>query len=556
MISTPRKIRCAIYTRKSSEEGLEQSFNSLNAQLDACEAYVLSQRHEGWLSLASKYDDGGFSGGNMDRPGLKKLLEDIAAGKIDTVVVYKVDRLTRALSDFAKMVETFDKYGVSLVSVTQQFNTTTSMGRLTLNVLLSFAQFEREITGERIRDKVASSKRKGMWMGGAVPLGYDWKNRQLLVNKAEAEKVREIFQQYLRLGSVFALHKYLVQTDIRGKRRTDPTGHQYGGAILSCGTLYHQLSNPLYMGKIAHNGMLYPGLHEPIVDEQTWEKTASRLKENRVNRHKSKNSPSGRMLMGLLFDQDGNRFTPTHASKKGRRYCYYISQLATAGKRSTSSQRLPAGELERVVISRLRELLTNQLELAGLFPSLTIREMRLLIAAALYREEQLADAPSLETIRIVRKLLCRVIIRDSEAQIELNRDVLRCELLGGAPMSRTYDDETEHIRLTCPFIIARRGQQVRIIISAGSFAQPRPVPSLLKAIAQSRDWADQIVSGKMRTVDDIVKYSGLTRQYIRRIIRCAALSPHSIDGTIHGDHPVDLTVVGLTSKIPLDWAEQ
>ena len=304
-MSQPRStIRCAVYTRKSSEEGLEQSFNSLHAQREACEAYVLSQRHEGWQLLATKYDDGGFSGGNMERPGLKKLLDDIASKKIDTVVVYKVDRLTRALSDFARIVETFDKQGVSFVSVTQQFNTTTSMGRLTLNVLLSFAQFEREVTGERIRDKVAASKKKGMWMGGAVPLGYDLGDRSLMVNEPEARQVREIFDHYIRLGSVFDLYEHLKGTSIRSKARVGPTGRVAGGAVLSRGTLPVMCrSNPLCNGKIAHKGVIHSGMHAAIISDDVWQKTADLLKRNRVRRTKSKNQSSDRLLLGILFDQ-------------------------------------------------------------------------------------------------------------------------------------------------------------------------------------------------------------------------------------------------------------
>jgi DNA invertase Pin-like site-specific DNA recombinase len=294
------KGRCAIYTRKSSEEGLEQSFNSLHAQREACEAYILSQRHEGWQVLPTGYDDGGFSGGNMERPGLKKLLVDISAGKVDTVVVYKVDRLTRSLSDFARIVESFDKQGVTFVSVTQQFNTTSSMGRLTLNVLLSFAQFEREVTGERIRDKVAASKMKGMWMGGPVPLGYDLGDRRLLVNPIEADTVRMIFARYLALKSVTDLQVELEKSAVRTKRRITSTGREVGGFVLGRGTLYHLLSNPLYIGKIAHKGKLYDGMHEATVDQTTWDRTRQLLRENGVVRRRSKNLSSGRMLHGKL----------------------------------------------------------------------------------------------------------------------------------------------------------------------------------------------------------------------------------------------------------------
>jgi DNA invertase Pin-like site-specific DNA recombinase len=261
-----RSIRCAIYTRKSSDEGLDQSFNSLDAQREACQAYVLSQALEGWSALEARYDDGGYSGGTMERPGLKRLMADIKARKIDTVVVYKVDRLTRSLADFAKMVEAFDARGVSFVSVTQQFNTTSSMGRLTLNVLLSFAQFEREVTGERIRDKISASKRKGMWMGGMVPLGYDIKDRQLIVNEDEAEQVREIFRLYLELGCVKKLKAHLDRSGARTKIRISQSGRSYGGAAYSRGGLYKILQNRIYVGEIQHRGQAYPGLHAPIVD--------------------------------------------------------------------------------------------------------------------------------------------------------------------------------------------------------------------------------------------------------------------------------------------------
>lgn len=273
-------VRCAIYTRKSSEEGLEQSFNSLDAQREACQAYIQSQRHEGWKVLPTRYDDGGYSGGNMERPALKKLLEDIAAKQIDTVVVYKVDRLTRSLADFAKIVEQFDRQGVSFVSVTQQFNTTTSMGRLTLNVLLSFAQFEREVTGERIRDKVAASKRKGMWMGGVVPLGYDIVNRRLEINPTEADTIRQIYRSYLDLGCVSKLRQHLDGVGIRSKERVSRAGRRSGGTTISRGALYEILKSPVYIGEVHYQGSVYPGQHEAILDRKVWNQVQTRLKEN------------------------------------------------------------------------------------------------------------------------------------------------------------------------------------------------------------------------------------------------------------------------------------
>jgi DNA invertase Pin-like site-specific DNA recombinase len=339
-------IRCAIYTRKSSEEGLDQSFNSLHAQREACEAYVLSQKHEGWQTLTAQYDDGGFSGGSMERPGLKKLLADIAAGKIDTVVVYKVDRLTRSLADFAKIVESFDSKRVSFVSVTQQFNTTTSMGRLTLNVLLSFAQFEREVTGERIRDKVAASKKKGIWMGGHVPLGYDLANRELIVNQKEAEMVRKIFLEYLEQRCVTKLYEELKSSGIRSKQWVSSTGRQFGGAVLSRGSLYHLLNNPIYIGKTKHKGVLHNGQHKPILELEMWDQVVALLKENSVIRHRSRNIRSGRILHGKFVAGDGHSYTPTHASKKGRRYFYYTLTRPAAHASANEIKRLPADEVE------------------------------------------------------------------------------------------------------------------------------------------------------------------------------------------------------------------
>ncbi|RZU42409.1 recombinase family protein [Edaphobacter modestus] len=443
--------RCAIYTRKSSEEGLDQSFNSLHAQREACEAYILSQKHEGWHALSAKYDDGGFSGGNMERPGLKKLLEDIATGKIDTVVVYKVDRLTRSLADFAKIVETFDGKGVSFVSVTQQFNTTTSMGRLTLNVLLSFAQFEREVTGERIRDKVAASKKKGMWMGGIVPLGYDHKDRQLHVNEVEAEQVRHIFKQYIRLGSVFDLHDYLKDNGYRSKRRTTTAGRNIGGAVLSRGTLYHLLSNPAYIGKTRHGDTLYEGRHEAVIDSKTWEQAAELLASNRVRRRTSHNIASGRLLLGILFDEQGNRFTPTHSSKRSRRYAYYT--LKAANKSSATVQRLPAIGFEQLVVGRIRDLLSNQVDLAAQFKSLSVKETRLLVAAGQHRAELLSEITGEETAKLIRKIVSRVTVRETEVHVEIRGDLVQCDLLGQKSDTGAVP---EGIRLSVPLTIKRK----------------------------------------------------------------------------------------------------
>ena len=312
------RVRCAIYTRKSSEEGLEQEFNSLQAQREACEAFINSQRHEGWVCLRTGYDDGGFSGATMDRPALQRLLADIAAGRVDTIVVYKIDRLTRSLADFARIVEILDTKGVSFVSVTQQFNTTTSMGRLTLNVLLSFAQFEREVIGERIRDKIAASKRKGMWMGGVPPLGYRVQHRKLVIIDSEAEIVRSIFRRYAEIGSVQLLKEELDARRIKSKSWTSAAGRVIGGKSFSRGALYLMLQNRTYRGEIVHKDQSHPGEHPPVIDQPLWDAVQAQLAGNSGERNVGTRTRPSSLLTGLLFDRDGNRMTPSHAVKRAR----------------------------------------------------------------------------------------------------------------------------------------------------------------------------------------------------------------------------------------------
>src|SRR5690349_546919 len=347
------RVRCAIYTRKSSEEGLEQEFNSLQAQREACEAFINSQRHEGWVCLRTAYDDGGFSGATMERPALQRLLADIAAGRVNTIVVYKIDRLTRSLADFAKIVEILDARGASFVSVTQQFNTTTSMGRLTLNVLLSFAQFEREVIGERIRDKIAASKRKGMWMGGIPPLGYRAQDRKLVIIDSEAEIVRSIFRRYAELGSVRLLKEELEARGIKSRSWTSASGRPRSDKPFARGALYLILQNRIYRGEIVHKGQSHPGEHMPIIDQPLWDAVAARLASNSGERNAGTGTREHSLLTGMLFDRDGNRMTPSHAVKKGTRYRYYVSRpLITKHqtKRSTGL-RIPAAEVEQHVTS-------------------------------------------------------------------------------------------------------------------------------------------------------------------------------------------------------------
>jgi DNA invertase Pin-like site-specific DNA recombinase len=353
-----KPVRCAIYTRVSTDQGLEQDFNSLDAQYDASQAYIRSQAHAGWTLMRAKYDDGGFSGGNTDRPALQRLLNDVRAGKVDVIVVDKVDRLTRSLADFAKLVELFDHHNVSFVSVTQQFNTTTSMGRLTLNVLLSFAQFEREVTSERIRDKIAASKRKGLWVGGMAPLGYDTKDRRITVNEAEAERVRTIFRSYLKFGSLSLLMADLRKRGFVTKVRTLKSGERVGGIPFTRGPLAHLLRNRFYIGEVAFKGEILKGEQIAIVDSALFDAVQAKL-DAQINGYKAARTNSEALLSGRIFDDRGNRMTPSHARKHGIKYRYYLSSVLLQGQseRAGSISRVPAAEIETLVVKSIRERL-------------------------------------------------------------------------------------------------------------------------------------------------------------------------------------------------------
>lgn len=555
---TSKHIRCAIYTRKSSEEGLDQSFNSLEAQREACCAFVLSQKHEGWFVLSNRYDDGGFSGGTMERPGLRRLLGDIQSGKVDTVVVYKVDRLTRSLADFAKIIEVFDSHKVSFVSVTQHFNTTTSMGRLTLNVLLSFAQFEREITGERIRDKVAASKKKGIWMGGMVPLGYDCVDRRLVVNQAEADTVRAIFRHYLRLGCVRKLKEFLEHKQIRSKVRRSIAGRTYGGAVYSRGALHHLLRNRIYLGEIVHRDQFHPGRHRPIVSRKLWDQVAARLQTNNQAHWMGKSHSTPSLLSGMLFDQEGVRFTPTHAIKNGKRYRYYTSQtvIRQAGVEPIIT-RFPARELEQFVASQTLRLLQAPAKCTAGMQDGPSK------GAAAERAEDLASKWSkLETSRqheFIRNILRRVTVGPRTVWIEIDETKLLATLLGqGSEALRPWCARNLGIlKMTGAFQILRRGSQIRVIAPRdNSCSDGTPVPSLVKAIARARDWYERIVAGEATTVGQLAQQSGLTRRYVRRILLCANLSPQITEAVLTGRHRPNLTLKEILGKVPLDWREQ
>ena len=566
--SKPRSgaVRCAVYTRKSHEEGLEQDFNSLDAQREACEAYILSQKHEGWVCLPEMYDDGGISGATMDRPALKRLLDDIEAGCVDTVVVYKVDRLTRSLGDFAKIVEVFDRRNVSFVSVTQQFNTTTSMGRLTLNMLLSFAQFEREVTGERIRDKIAASKKKGMWMGGLPPLGYDVKDRKLVVNETEAETVRHIFRRYAELGSVWDLKDDLDRDGILSKLRTDRFGRISGGKPLARGALYAMLQNRIYLGEIVHKENSYPGEHDAIVDEPLWDTVQQTLTANRIDHERGANAAQPSLLAGLVFDETGEGMTPTHASKKGTRYRYYVSRkLIQEGRRhAPRARRIPAADLETLVEDRLLQFLSNTTSVfEAIEGHVTDANRRADIAT---RATALAGRwkalPPTEKRSILLSLVERIdVLRDSlEIRIQPGR---LPKILGDENERHEWtdpdDDGGRSLTLTIPVRLKRAGMENRLLIEGNDKdARRKPDHSLHRTLAQAQQYRAMVMHSGGKSMSELAAEAGVVRSYFTRVLRLAFLAPDIVSKILRDDHPVDLTANRLAKeiRIPISWEDQ
>jgi DNA invertase Pin-like site-specific DNA recombinase len=560
---TNPRIRCAIYTRKSSEEGLEQPFNSLDAQREACRAFISSQKHEGWRALNTFYDDGGYSGANMDRPALKHLIEHVKERKIDAVVVYKVDRLTRSLADFAKIVEIFDEYRVSFVSVTQQFNTTTSMGRLTLNVLLSFAQFEREVTGERIRDKIAASKRKGMWVGGTVPLGYDVKNRKLVVNATEAECAREIFRQYLRLGCVSRLRTYLESKRIRSKERTSQTGRKTGGAAYSRGALYNILQNRIYLGEIEHRGQVYQGEHDGIVPRELWERVQAQLRANNNAHQNGLRAAMPSLLVGLLYDGRGNRFTPAHAVKNGKRYRYYVSQAAiqNPGSCHRGTVRIPAGEIESLACSRLRSFLASPHEMVDLLAlqGTNAAATQSIFASAQELSKRLASAAAAETRPMIRNFVSRIVVHPESVDVLLNKQALLSALFDDrSPMPPRAKLPNGFLSLKVKARLKRCGGEVRLVLPANSGVEipVHQVPSLIKAIARAHDWYRRIIRGELTGSRSIADATGLDERYVRRIFQCTFLAPDIVESIMDGRQPANMTFQNFRAHLPNEWEAQ
>lgn len=568
MSTSPSKLRCAVYTRKSSEEGLDQSFNSLDAQREACEAYIASQASLGWQVLPDLYDDGGISGGTMDRPALQRLLRDIKDRKVDIVVVYKIDRLTRSLMDFAKIVEIFDEAQASFVSVTQAFNTTSSMGRLTLNVLLSFAQFEREVTAERIRDKVAASKKKGMWMGGNIPVGYRVEDRKLLPDEDEAITVRWLFTRYIQLKSINDLVK-----EARAQNLYRRPNRKLGKEPFGRGQLHYLLSNPVYVGKVRHKQAIYDGEHPAIVNPSIFEQAQALLTRLAPQRRASGNSPERHLILGLLYDEDYRPFTVSYAQNHGRRYRYYISKNKAAGwgldgRSSLSPWRLASDTIEPIVEDLLCTILGDRNRLAtwaGQQNALPHLSSILENAKALTNSFKTLDDRSSKAATL-RSVIRRIIMGHGQITIEvtparliyslLNPDVAATDNFLDRDVPSLVDSDFEPI--TMPLTIKRRGVESRIVLD-GIYQQKAAIDrDLVALVGRAHLYLQLLANGSGTNISDLCRLYGLSNSDISRALPIAFLSPKITDAILTGMQPADLTVAKLTRlvELPMDWQAQ
>ena len=544
-----KTVRCAIYTRKSSDEGLDQDFNSLDAQHEACAAYVLSQASEGWKLLPDRYDDGGISGGTLERAGLQRLLGDVEAGRIDIIVVYKVDRLTRSLLDFSKLVEAFDTAGTSFVSVTQSFNTTTSMGRLTLNMLLSFAQFEREVTAERIRDKIAASKAKGMWMGGTPPLGYSPERRSLTIVEEHAAIVRDIFARYRRLGNVRHIAEELAAEGISSPVRRTTKGQTYGGCIFTRGQLYYILRNPLYAGDIVHKGKVYPGNHSPIIDREQWNAVQQQLAAN-VKGVRAARERNASLLSGLLFDAEGEPLIAVHTAKGKLRYRYYVSKARHHHVDAcTPALRLPAREIEQVVRRELGSLLADPLRLIErLQVMIPPDKLHVILRIAGAFRENLENRAREHITKLVR----RVVIHAEHIEVTICSAWLT-EVPGlttSAPRKTAV--HSIDVRLT------RTGRAMRLIDDAGAaVAGDGPSDSLVNLLAAAHRWWDELSKGNL-DIRTLSRRENVSASWMTRVVRLRFLAPSVVEailtGTVRAD--VDGKALIATGAIDRCWGKQ
>lgn len=547
----PPPLPCAVYTRKSSEEGLEQGFNSLDAQREACAAFVLSQKAQGWQLLATAYDDGGYSGGNTERPALQRLLADIAARKLRIVVVYKVDRLTRSLADFAKLVELFDAHEVSFVSVTQQFNTTSSMGRLTLNVLLSFAQFEREVTGERIRDKIAASKRKGMWMGGIPPVGYRAQDRTLAIDPPQAERIREVFRLYLELGCVRRLQGELGRRGWLTPPRKMRRANAMGDRPFSRGHLYRILGNPIYLGQIRHKGEAFPGQHPAIVDEPLWQAVQVLLRTNQQGQRKRSNAAAPSLLAGLLVDHEGQRLTPSHAQKGARRYHYYVRPTDDlADRNSSKALRWPARELDEAVLRALTGFLKDRLRLAALIGKVDAQTLRRRLDGAAVLAEQLVTESTTTRIELVQRLVARIALHPDHLEIHVRCNAIRSD--------EEPPPDGPTVLIEVPIQLRRCGMAVRLIVAAQGPTESEPDPKLIALLVKAQDWLGRLTSGRAEGIRAIAQQEKVTSSYVTRVVYLGCLAPDIVEQIAQGRQPPELNAERLIrmAPLPLAWQEQ
>ncbi|WP_267379180.1 MULTISPECIES: recombinase family protein [unclassified Sphingomonas] len=541
-------VRCAIYTRKSSDEGLEQSFNSLDAQREACAAYILSQASEGWTALPDIYDDGGISGGTLERPALQRLLAEVAAARVDIIVVYKVDRLTRSLFDFAKLVETFDKAGTSFVSVTQSFNTTTSMGRLTLNMLLSFAQFEREVTAERIRDKIAASKARGMWMGGVPPLGYKPDGRSLAIVEDHAALVRHIFERYLALGNVRLLHDELLAARIHIPERTTTSGKTIGGGTFSRGLLHVMLRRVTYDGQIQHCDKVFVGNHPAIIDHDMFERVQAILAANIQGKRTGKRQPRFSLLAGRLIDEAGEPLIATHANKGNARYRYYVSRALHLGT-SDKGSRIPALELEAAVCQRAAEAFGDPVALAATIgAALTPKSMAGLDAAANDTIERLGKRHRATVQALVGE------VRMTANTIEIDCATIGiAEALGMAAAAEAPPMFT----LIASVTLTRTGRAMRLVQDNGAALDSTPNAATIKLLLKARRWWRVIRAGELN-VTELAAAEKVSPAYVTRVMRLAFLSPQITEAVLKGKLRANVDAASLTlgGSLPACWREQ
>tara|TARA_B100000949_G_scaffold192874_1_gene176959 strand:- start:176 stop:1846 length:1671 start_codon:yes stop_codon:yes gene_type:complete len=541
-------IRCAIYTRKSSEEGLEQDFNSLDAQWEACRAYIESQKHEGWKLVDTRYDDGGITGGHLERPAVQSLLDDIDAGRIDMVVVYKIDRLTRSLADFARLVERFDTANCSFVSVTQAFNTSTSMGRLTLNVLLSFAQFEREVTAERIRDKLAASAKRGLWMGGLVPLGYDPhpdpNTRELVVNEDEAKQVQRIFDLYDEHRCLGRVARQAELEGIRSKRRTFKSGKSLGGCVMSRGAVHSILTNPVYRGMIRHKENAYPGNHPAIIEEAIWNRIQEALitKSGRQRGQGKSREQERSPLTGRLFDEAGHRLTPTYATTRGRRWRYYVSRSVMKGDEAyAAGWRLPAAKLEGAVAKAIQNWLESAPEQLLVAPN---AESFARVSAAFAK---LGEQLTANQTAALPELVERIDLKSGEMRLAFNRNAIAQAC--GLRIEDIALDALVHIEA---LIERKRGVETILVLGAET---PNRDETIIKAVARAHSWAEEWKAGA--SFSDIANKIGWTTSPLRQRLKLAFLSPAIVQAILEGRQPVDLSLEKLLrTDLPLDWDRQ